>query len=88
MKVQREQTQEEIIQALRHQINELIEENRRLREQLARNEPLTAKEQDTATDTSPPHLNAIRWIKTATGLSQERLDPGTAGHGRGWRRLP
>ena len=35
MKVQREQTQEEIIQALRQQINELIEENRRLREQLA-----------------------------------------------------
>lgn len=73
MKVQREQTQEEIIQALRHQINELLEENRRLREQLANKEPRTAKEQDAATDTSPPHLNAIRWIKAATGLSQERI---------------
>jgi transcriptional regulator with XRE-family HTH domain len=73
MKVQREQTQEEIIQALRHQINELLEENRRLREQLARKEPHTAKEQDAAPDTSPPHLNAIRWIKAATGLSQERI---------------
>ena len=73
MKVQREQTQEEIIQTLRHQINELIEENHRLREQLARKEPHAAKEQDIATDTSPPHLNAIRWIKAATGLSQERI---------------
>jgi transcriptional regulator with XRE-family HTH domain len=72
MKVQREQTQEEIIQALRRQINELIEENRRLREQLAHKEP-PAKEQDAATDTSPPHLKAIRWIKAATGLSQERI---------------
>ncbi len=73
MQVKREQSQEEIIQSLRRQIDELTAANRRLKEQLARKEQLSARKQGSATDTSSPHLNAIQWIKTATGLSQERI---------------
>jgi transcriptional regulator with XRE-family HTH domain len=71
MQVQRGQSQEEIIQALRRQIDELTAANFQLREQLAHKEQLVAK--GSATDSSSPHLNAIQWIKAATGLSQERL---------------
>jgi transcriptional regulator with XRE-family HTH domain len=73
MQTQREQSQEEIIQALRRQIDELTAANRQLREQLARKEQLADGKQDSAPDISSPHLNAIRWIKAATGLSQERI---------------
>ena len=71
MQVQRGQSQEEIIQALRRQIDELTAANLQLREQLARKEQLAAK--GSATDISSPHLNAFQWIKAATGLSQERI---------------
>ncbi len=71
MQTQREQSQEEIIQALRRQIDELTAANHQLREQLAREEQLAAS--GTAADISSPHLNAIQWIKAATGLSQERI---------------
>ncbi len=71
MQVQRGQSQEEIIQALRRQIDELTAANLQLREQLARKEQLAAK--GSATDNSSPHLNAIQWIKAATGFSQERI---------------
>jgi len=73
MQVQRDQSQEELIQALRRQIDELTEANRFLREQLARKEQLIAHVQSTATDSSSPHLDAVQWIKAATGLSQERI---------------
>jgi transcriptional regulator with XRE-family HTH domain len=73
MQVKREQSQEEIIQSLRRQIDELTAANRRLKEQLARKEQLSARKQGSATDTSSPHLDAIQWIKTATGLSQVRI---------------
>jgi len=73
MQTQREQSQEEIIQALRRQIDELTAANRQLREQLARKEQLAIGKQDSAPDIGSPHLNAIRWIKAATGLSQERI---------------
>ncbi len=71
MQTQREQSQEEIIQALRRQIDELTAANRQLREQLARKEQLAAS--GSAPDISSPHLNAIHGIKAATGLSQERI---------------
>jgi transcriptional regulator with XRE-family HTH domain len=71
MQVQRGQSQEETIQALRRQIDELTAANLQLREQLAHKEQLAAK--GSATDSSSPHLNAIQWIKAATGLSQERI---------------
>jgi transcriptional regulator with XRE-family HTH domain len=71
MQVQRGQTQEEIIQALRRQIDELTAANLQLREQLARKEQLAAK--DSTINSSSPHLNAIQWIKAVTGLSQERI---------------
>ena len=58
MQVKREQSQEEIIQSLRRQIDELTAANRRLKEQLARKEQLSARKQGSATDTSSPHLNA------------------------------
>ncbi len=67
MQVQRGQSQEEIIRALRQQIDELTAANRRLQEQLA------AKKQDAVSDTNLPHLNAVHWIKTASGFSQERI---------------
>jgi len=73
MQTQREQSQEELIQALRRQIDELTAANRQLREQLARKEQLAASKQVSVPDTSLPHLNAIQWIKSATGLSQERI---------------
>jgi transcriptional regulator with XRE-family HTH domain len=73
MQTQREQSQEEIIQALRRQIDELTAANRQLREQLARKELLADGKQDSAPDIGSPHLNAIQWIKAATGLSQERI---------------
>jgi transcriptional regulator with XRE-family HTH domain len=73
MQTQRGQSQEEIIQALRRQIDELTAANRQLREQLARKEQLADGKQDSAPDISSPHLNAIQWIKAATGLSQERI---------------
>ena len=73
MQVKREPSQEEIIQALRRQIDELTAANRRLREQLARKEHLSTRKQGPAADTSSPHLNAIHWMKAATGLSQERI---------------
>src|SRR6266568_8952112 len=71
MQVQRGQSQEEIIQALRRQIDELTAANLQLREQLARKEQLAVK--GSATDISSPHLNAYRWIKAATGLSHKRI---------------
>src|SRR6266581_1391669 len=71
MQVQRGQTQEEIIQALRRQIDELTAANFQLREQLAHKEQLAAK--GSAMEISSPHLNAIQWIKAATGLSRERI---------------
>jgi transcriptional regulator with XRE-family HTH domain len=71
MQVQRGQSQEEIIQALRRQIDELTAANLQLREQLARKEQLVA--QGWATDVSAPHISAIQWIKAATGFSQERI---------------
>ncbi len=71
MQVQHGQTQEEIIQTLRRQIDELTAANLQLREQLARKEQLVAK--DSTTNSSSPHLNAIQWIKAVTGLSQKRI---------------
>ncbi len=71
MQVQRRQSQEEIIQALRRQVDELTEVNRQLREQLARRGQLATD--GSVTDIGSPHLNTIRWIKAATGLSQERI---------------
>jgi transcriptional regulator with XRE-family HTH domain len=71
MQVQRGQSQEEIIQALRRQIDELTAANLQLREQLTRKEQLVA--QGSATDVGSPHISAIQWIKAATGLSQERI---------------
>jgi len=71
MQVQHGQTQEEIIQTLRRQIDELTAANLQLREQLARKEQLVAK--DSTTNSSAPHLNAIQWIKAVTGLSQKRI---------------
>ena len=51
MQVQRGQSQEEIIQALRRQIDELTAANLQLREQLARKEQLAVK--GSATDMMP-----------------------------------
>lgn len=67
MQVRREQSQEEIIRALRQQIDELTAANQRLQEQLA------AKKQDAVSNNNLPHLNAVHWIKAASGLSQERI---------------
>ncbi len=71
MQVQRRQSQEEIIQALRRQVDELTEVNRQLREQLALRGQLATN--GSATDIGSPYLNTIRWIKAATGFSQERI---------------
>jgi DNA-binding XRE family transcriptional regulator len=67
MQVQRGQSQEEIIRALRQQIDELTAANQRLQEQLA------ARKQDSASNSNLPHLNAVQWIRAASGLSQERI---------------
>src|SRR5205823_979410 len=65
------QSQEEIIRALRQQIDELTAANLRLQEQLK--EQLSARKQDSPTSISLPHLNAMQWIKAATDLSQGRI---------------
>lgn len=67
MQVQRGQSQEEVIRALRQQIDELTAANLRLQEQLA------ARKQDSASNSNLPHLNAVQWIRAASGLSQERI---------------